>query len=936
MTPAVRSALLSGCSAGVGLWCYQAALDIIASPGGQVRIALLPPLWLLAACVAGGALAAVLAAVVLTRLTDAATPAGSAPSRAPVVSEAAADVLRPLHACWILALPYLPWLPDAVPVLRVAAGPAEATFAGLLGMQVTLLAGSLFIRHRRARAMRRAGSRRLALAAIFAVSVLGPALAAARLADTSLFPSGDEPHYLVIAQSLWRDGDLRIENNHARGDYREYFGRDLAPHYVTRGADQQIYSIHPIGLSVVLAPVYALGGYVATVALQVLMAALALTMAWWWAVRRTGSTNAATWAWAAIGLSTPWLINAFTIYPEIGGALLGMAAFVGVTSWPGRGTRLAPWLVAGVSVALLPWFSTKYAPMSAALVTIALARAWFDDEEEANASPLRATLAVLVPYAVSLAGWFTFFYVIWGTFSPSAPYGADNQTKLIHLRTGAPGLLFDQEYGLLAFTPAAILAFTGLVGMWRDHRALRRQALEILVVSGALFATVGAFRIWWGGSAAPGRPLIAALALLSLPMAWSFAHARTGPQRAGQRLLVLAGMVIAVTVVVAQRGLLLAAGRDGTSGLLQWWSPAWHLTEMAPSFIAHVPQEAILFVLTWLVVALAVGAWLASRRDARGADQAGLASLIALSLTFTAVVAITLVIESTLSAAQQATASAEERSRSVVLDRYDAVRRPWAVRYSPLEVVAPRSALGWIMLGTRTPLERSGISVPLVLNARVSLPAGRYRVRTHARPDLPAPVTGMLGVQVGRVLDPLEAWTVTLVAGGLWSQEFTLDVDANFVGLRADPEMSRALKEVWFEPIDVVDAHERVAVGEVLAARRYGVTTVYFHDELAWPEPQGFWTRGRDEAQFTLAASEPGQVTLRITSGPAANHVRVNVGGRQVELDIGANSFREVTVQIADRPIKLRVWARDGFVPAHVDPSSADQRRLGAWIEIAR
>jgi hypothetical protein len=32
-------------------------------------------------------------------------------------------------------------------------------------------------------------------------------------------PAGDEPHYLVIAQSLLKDGDLKIENNHLRGDY---------------------------------------------------------------------------------------------------------------------------------------------------------------------------------------------------------------------------------------------------------------------------------------------------------------------------------------------------------------------------------------------------------------------------------------------------------------------------------------------------------------------------------------------------------------------------------------------------------------------------------------------------------------------------------------------------------------------------------------------
>ena len=49
----------------------------------------------------------------------------------------------------------------------------------------------------------------------------------------------------MIAQSLWRDGDLKIENNHKRGDYSEYYTSDLEPHYLTRGTDGEIYSIHP-------------------------------------------------------------------------------------------------------------------------------------------------------------------------------------------------------------------------------------------------------------------------------------------------------------------------------------------------------------------------------------------------------------------------------------------------------------------------------------------------------------------------------------------------------------------------------------------------------------------------------------------------------------------------------------------------------------------
>src|SRR5438046_984166 len=39
---------------------------------------------------------------------------------------------------------------------------------------------------------------------------------------TSLRASGDEPHYLVMAQSLWREHDLDLRDNFEREDYREY------------------------------------------------------------------------------------------------------------------------------------------------------------------------------------------------------------------------------------------------------------------------------------------------------------------------------------------------------------------------------------------------------------------------------------------------------------------------------------------------------------------------------------------------------------------------------------------------------------------------------------------------------------------------------------------------------------------------------------------
>src|SRR5690606_25722836 len=219
--------------------------------------------------------------------------------------------------------------------------------------------------------------------AIFLASVLASGVLADRFIRTPLFPGGDEPHYLIVAQSLWRDGDLRIENNHQRRDYDEYFHRDLAPHYLTRGVDREIYSVHPIGMPVLMVPVYAAGGYELVVAAFVLLGAAALTLAWRLAWAVTGSAAAATFGWATLAAGVPWLFNTFAVYPEIPAATATLTAFSVTSGWragrewtPPFSLHVGRFVAAGVAIGLLPWLSTKYVVMGTALGLVTLARVW--------------------------------------------------------------------------------------------------------------------------------------------------------------------------------------------------------------------------------------------------------------------------------------------------------------------------------------------------------------------------------------------------------------------------------------------------------------------------------------------------------------------------------------------------------------------------------
>lgn len=137
-----------------------------------------------------------------------------------------------------------------------------------------------------------------------------------------------------------------------------YYPDELEPHYLTRGSDGEIYSIHPIGISVLLAPIYALAGYKGAVWALILIGALASALAWRWTVATINAPGAATFAWAAVALSAPFMFNTFTVYPEIAASL---AVIFALTSAVRAETSRAVgrWAAIGAAIAALPWLSTK-------------------------------------------------------------------------------------------------------------------------------------------------------------------------------------------------------------------------------------------------------------------------------------------------------------------------------------------------------------------------------------------------------------------------------------------------------------------------------------------------------------------------------------------------------------------------------------------------
>src|SRR3989454_9244185 len=71
--------------------------------------------------------------------------------------------------------------------------------------------------------------------------------------------SGDEPHYLIISQTLLKYHSLNVMLDYSNGDYHAFYPYTIDPH-LSYGAHGQLMPLHSIGAPILwLLPFYVLG-----------------------------------------------------------------------------------------------------------------------------------------------------------------------------------------------------------------------------------------------------------------------------------------------------------------------------------------------------------------------------------------------------------------------------------------------------------------------------------------------------------------------------------------------------------------------------------------------------------------------------------------------------------------------------------------------------
>jgi hypothetical protein len=332
--------------------------------------------------------------------------------------------------------------------------------------------------------------------------------------------SGDEPHYLVMARSLWREGDLDLRDNYEREDWRQDTPGPVRPHYGASRRDGRPFPAHSPGLPLLLAPVDALAGRAGCVVVLSLLAAW-LTVEVRALARRYASPSSegaprlgaageesaqdsrampGMVAWLC-ALGPPVAPYAFHIYTEVPSALALAVAFARLT--PAASMSAATG--AAVAASALPWLHVKMAPAAVALGIVGWVRLRG-----------RPRLAFLTVSAAMAAAYLAYYFTIFGRATPLALYGGVPADASGSPLLAAVGLLFDRAYGLLPHAPAFVVAIVGLRIL---VRGLRSEAWPLLLVAGAVLLPVLPWRMWWGGQCPPGRFLVPLVPRLAVALA---------------------------------------------------------------------------------------------------------------------------------------------------------------------------------------------------------------------------------------------------------------------------------------------------------------------------------------------------------------------------------------------------------------------------------
>jgi hypothetical protein len=611
--------------------------------------------------------------------------------------------------------------------------------------------------------------------------------------------------------------------------------------------------------------------------------------------------------------SAPFFFHTFTIYPEIIGSfcvIAGVWLLVRIADGHEVSDRVL--IGAGAALAALPWLHSRFALISFAAGVLIAARL-----AQRSAAVRRIGLFLSVP-TIAAVCWFAFFYVIWGSPSPTAPYGPDTSTSASYVPRGLIGLMFDQQFGVLTTAPIYIMAVAGFVALFRSRP---RLAIELALVVVPYAIAVASYAMWWGGAAAPGRFLVAILPVAALPIAAGYVPSKTF--RALAIILVVVSAALLVPRAFEDDGRFIYNNRSGIDATARWLSANVDLPDALPSVHRGGGYGAVVQGFIWLTgfAIAAIVIHTITRRRPAGARIAVCALVLADATMLSR------------SCAADDYLARPTRIPRMVIAQFSDLRQDrhlaTLARYRPsfqanIRELPSLATLTPDQLLHRFATEEDGSAIVLE-----RVPAGDYVV--SAAPS--KAVMGSVAISIGRNVEPIAEPTLDDLRNTLTPYRLRLPVMARTLNLRINAAGNTTA--LTLRPIDVKPALNRHGA---IRAARYGHTRAFFFDEWLYPERDGFWTRAHGASDVVITTDEGTRLSglpIAITAGAVPTTVTVSIGAWEESFALKAGQRQDVVLPPADGGSwPLRIRSGDGFRPSAREPGSQDVRELAAWIAI--
>ena len=289
-------------------------------------------------------------------------------------------------------------------------------------------------------------------------------------------PSGDEPHYLIMADSIASDFDLDLHNNYLN---------DFNTHRIIGLTIPHVYNVergwmpgHEPGLSILIALPFKIGGISgARLGLCLFAGLLPWSLFVWFHSRLRNSAvddraAVSTAAWLTLGLtiSVPICFGAEEIYGDLVAGAIATSLLLHVLRALDENRPTWAWALFWLTAGLFPWLHAKFALTTVILACAGAGALW----RRRLVAPPGSTVRAMVAAPLVVLG--PALLVSFNTWASGSPLGFRHANELTtSFARGAEiflGLHFDQSQGMFVQQPLLLAGVLALPMFARRHRGL--------------------------------------------------------------------------------------------------------------------------------------------------------------------------------------------------------------------------------------------------------------------------------------------------------------------------------------------------------------------------------------------------------------------------------------------------------------------------------